>query len=81
MFIVSEQGAFNLTSELTFEPVGNISSIWSLGFSNVMVAIVVVEMNAQAGPYSVTVTTDSHVDTKQDAVEVFMLPLPLRNRK
>ena len=79
MFVVSQRNDFIPTSELTFEPAGNITPVWSFGFGNVLFAIVVVETNAQVGPYSATITSGSTVISKQDALEMIMLPLPLKD--
>ena len=74
LLIFSEQGNFDSTSSLTFEPVGNISFLWSMGIGDIMLALVLVEPNAQEGSLRVTVETGTHMVTKKEALILFMLP-------
>ena len=74
MFIFAEQGNFDPTSSLSFEPIGSITTLLNLGIDDIMIALVLVGPNAQEGLYRATVITDSHMVTKKEATMMYMMP-------
>ena len=77
LFIFAEQGNFDTTSSLSFEPIGYITTLLNLGIDDIMIALVLVGPNAQEGLYRATVITDSHMVTKKEAIMMHMMPLIL----
>ena len=74
LFIFAEQGNFDPTSSLSFEPIGSITTLLNLGIDDIMIALVLVGPNAQEGLYRATVITDSHMVTKKEATMMYMMP-------
>jgi len=79
LIISAQNGAFDETSALSFEPEGNITANWSIGMNDTMFASIRVSPNAQVGPCRATVTTGSHVVTKKEGLLLFMMPLILED--
>lgn len=74
LLILAEQGEFNCSASLTFEPTENITTLCNIGLRNAMLALVLVEANAQEGPYRATVVTDGHMVTKKEALNMSLPP-------
>ena len=74
LLIFAEQGNFGPNSSLNFEPAGSITTLFNIGRNNSMIALVRVAPNSQEGPYRASVTTDSHLVTKKDALMMHMMP-------
>ncbi|NOQ85834.1 MAG: hypothetical protein GQ554_03005, partial [Deltaproteobacteria bacterium] len=74
LFIFAEQGNFDQTSSLSFEPIGSITTLLNVGIDDIMIALVLVGPNAQEGFYRATVLTDSDMVTKKEALIMNMMP-------
>jgi len=69
--VLARAGNFTLTSTLSFEPPGALTTLCSFGIGNIMLAMVIVEPDAQEGSYQATVDTGGYLVTKKDALTVF----------
>ena len=74
LVIKSEQGNFNKTSKLIFNPKGDITPLGSIAAGRIMIAFVSVKPNVQ-GQYDVTVSTDAMIATKKQGLNVSRMPL------
>jgi hypothetical protein len=74
LIIKSDQGNFNNTSKLIFNPAGDIATLGSIAAGRIMIAFVSVKPNVQ-GQYDVTVSTDTLIATKKDGLNVARRPL------
>jgi hypothetical protein len=61
-------------SSLSFEPEGTDVTIFTQGKGNFMRAIVLDGPNSHEGSYRATVTTDSHMVTKKEALTLYKMP-------
>ena len=73
LFIHAENGGFDKTSSLSFEPAGNINVLSEIANGNNMLVFVIVKPNAEEGVYRATVETGSHMVTKKDALNMSLL--------
>jgi len=74
LVIKSEQGNFNKTSKLIFNPKGEITPLGSIAAGKIMIAFVSVKPNVE-GLYDVTVSTDAMIATKKQGLNVARMPL------
>ena len=74
LIILAEQGNFDQSSSLSFEPSESIITLLNLGIDDIMIALVLVRQNVQEGLYRATVTTSSHMVTKKGALMMHMMP-------
>ena len=74
LFVQAENGGFDKTSTLSFEPAGNINVLSKIAKGNNLFGFVIVKPNAEEGLYRATVETGSHMVTQKEALNMSLLP-------
>jgi len=69
-----EEGGFNFSSQITFDPAGDIVELFHFGFGDSMFAIVILRANPHEGPVEVSVTTDGEVVRGELSIALFPPP-------
>ena len=74
LFIHAENGGFDKTSVLSFEPAENINVLGKIAKGNNLLGFVIVKPNAEECLYRATIETGSHMVTKKEALNMSLLP-------
>ena len=78
LFIFSDQGGFEQSSSLSFNPEGDITNLFTISLSNIMINFIMVNVNVE-GQHDVLVSNGSGLThLKEDGLTVNMLPWILK---